>query len=135
MKLTQDGKTLFQALCDLFTDKVGHKLSKRSFGDHSTLVAVRNEAGKVEKIHLVFCKTNIMSMSYDDNFVLPDVTTWFSQAAINRLNKALTLVGLKIRKQNEKWVIEDQTGTATEFRNATPINLSRPHGSAIYQQE
>lgn len=135
MKLTTDGKTLFQALCDMFTNKVGAAINKRQFGDHSSLIAVRNKEGKIEKIYLTFRKTNIMTMNYDDNFVLPDVTQWFSQMAINRLNKALAFVSLKIRKSGESWVVEDGQGQLTPYKNAEPINLSRPHGSALYQVE
>ena len=135
MKLTKDGQTLFTALCALFTNKLGAAINKRSFGDHATLLAVRNKEGKVEKIHLLFRKTNIMSMSYDDNFVLPDVTSWFTQGAINKLNKALTMVGLTIKKQAGGWVVIDNAGQVTPFKNAEPINLSRPHGSALYQIE
>jgi|SRR5665213_3295338 len=135
MKLTQDGKTLFQALCALFTNKVGAEINKRSFGDHSTLIALRNKEGEIENIQLMFRKTRIMYMSRLDNHVLPDVTSWFSQAAINKLNKAFQMVGLTIKKQSGGWVIQDAQGQVTPFKNAEAINLSRPHGSALYQQE
>lgn len=135
MKLTKDGKTLFQALCDLFTNAVGAAINKRQFGDHATLIAVRNKEGQIEKIQLLFRKTSIMTMNHNENFVLPDVTQWFSQIAINRVNRALALVNLKIRKSGEAWIVEDEKGQMTPFKNATPIDLSRPHGSSLYQQE
>lgn len=134
MKLTQDGKTLFQALCALFTDKAGHALSKRGFGEKTQLIASRDKDGKILKINLVFLTHNILTIQDEQNRVYVDVTGWFTQAAINRLNKVLTYVDMNIRKVNDQWVIADKSGQQAQFHNADYVDLTRPHGSAIYPQ-
>ena len=135
MKLTEDGQTLFQALCALFTNKVGAAINKRAFGNNSTLVAFRNKDGAIETITLLLHKNKILEINSGANEVYVDTTSWFTKLAMNRLNKVLCFVGLNIIQRNGDWIVEDAQGQVTPFKNATPINLSRPHGSALYQIE
>ena len=134
MKLTETGKTLFAALCEMFVDKNGHKLSKRAFGEKTTLVATRDSDGNILKINLYFLTHNIMSIQAEPQNIFLDVTAWFHQASINRLNKVLSMVGMNIRRINGKYVISDNSGQQTQFKNAETLDLTRPHGSAIYPQ-
>jgi hypothetical protein len=134
MKVTQDGKTLFQALSAMFFNKVGHAISKRSFGKNTTLVAVRNKEGGIETITLLLRKNRILEVKALDNHVFLDTTSWFTKLTMNRLNKALSMIGLNISQRDGDWMITDARGQAAQFKNAESINLSRPHGSAIYEQ-
>lgn len=137
MKLTKDGKTLFTALCEMFVNKVGHSINRRAFGDYASLVATRNTEGSIQSIDLSFRKSKdevitVLTIDALANELLVDATGWFTQATINRLNKVLSMVEMNIRKFNGQWVIEDKAGQMAQFQNGALINLSRPHGAAIY---
>ncbi len=82
-----------------------------------------------------------MTVQADENRVLLDITGWFTQVTVNRLNKALAMIDLKIRKGfdvktgDSSWLVEDRVGQIAPFKNAELIDLTRPHGAALYPQE
>ena len=135
MKLTKDGKTLFVALCDLFTNKVGAAINKKAFGNNSTLVAVRNKEGAIEKITLLLHKNKILEINSGVNEVFVDSTSWFTKLTMNRLNKVLSFVDLDLFQRGEGWAIRDASGQISPFQNAAMIDLTRPHGASLYQIE
>lgn len=138
MKTTQDGKTLFQALAEKFTTKIGHMVNRRAFGDYASLVAHRNNENQIVQIEMVLrpkkdeTEKCLLSVFNQDNRVFLDAHSWPFPMAMNRLNKALALVGLNIKQRNGSWVIEDSAGQITTFQHGKNIDLSRPHGAAIY---
>jgi hypothetical protein len=134
MKLTKDNKTLFQSLSELFVNKLGHEVTKKAYGRNTILIADRDNDGEISIINLYLYKHNILTLRANENTVTLDTCGWFTKTTMARLNSVLKKVGLRLQTKDGDWAVIDNAGQAAQFRNRATIDLTRPHGSAIYIQ-
>lgn len=128
MKLVND-KQLF----DVLAAKFEGKKDKIKLKNNTYLVAQRDDGTQeIEVIHCLYHRTNVVTVFRRSDSLTLNMGGYMTSTTKERMNSIIKMVGLRLDQIKGVWSIVDAKGQRTIFKDKQSIDLTRPHGAALY---